>query len=151
MSAAPVSFTPIGVLHTALQHPAETPIQSARSCAPGWVEVDAAFEEGLEGIEGFSHIILIYVLHRAGRPQSWKVRPFLDDRLHGVFATRFPVRPNPIGLSVVRLLRRDGCRLEFEGADMLDGSPLLDIKPYVPDFDQHAATRVGWYEDRAHK
>ncbi len=151
MHTRPVAFTPIGVLHTPLQQPAEAPIQSARSSVRGWAAVDAAYEEGLEGVEGFSHIILIYVLHRASRPQSWKVKPFLDDRLHGVFATRFPERPNPIGLSVVRLLHRDGCRLDFEGADMLDGSPLLDIKPYVPDFDQHAATRVGWYENRAHK
>lgn len=144
-----IALTPIGILHTPLRQPAGTPIQSARSTVRGQAHIDPAFADGLDGIEGFSHIILIYLLDRVPPPVSWKVQPFLDDRLHGVFATRHPARPNPIGLSVVRLLQRSGVMLEFEGADMLDGTPLLDIKPYVPEFDQHPATRVGWYEKRA--
>jgi tRNA-Thr(GGU) m(6)t(6)A37 methyltransferase TsaA len=80
-----------------------------------------------------------------------QVKPFLDNQEHGIFATRYPYRPNPIGISIVKLLLREGCVLTVEGIDTLDGTPLLDIKPYVPDFDQQTNTRVGWYETRSKK
>jgi tRNA (adenine37-N6)-methyltransferase len=138
----------IGILHTPFHDPKETPIQAIRSQAEGWIEVLPEYEAGLEGIEAFSHIYLLYILHQAGETRL-RVQPFLDDREHGVFATRHPMRPNHIGISVVELLSRDGTRLNVRGVDMLDGTPLLDIKPYVPDFDWREGTRTGWYENRA--
>jgi tRNA-Thr(GGU) m(6)t(6)A37 methyltransferase TsaA len=114
------------------------------------VEVYPQFVDGLQDIEGFSHIILLYVFHQSSG-YSLRVKPFLDDQLRGLFATRYPGRPNPIGLSVVRLLRRRENILEIEGVDVLDGTPLLDIKPYVPDFDVHTETRTGWYEFRSNR
>jgi tRNA (adenine37-N6)-methyltransferase len=139
---------PIGVIHTPFTDKAQTPIQSSRSQAIGQVEVDLEFAAGLQDLEGLSHLILLYVFHRS-TGYALQVKPFLDDQLHGLFATRYPARPNPIGLSVVRLLARRGNRLEIEGVDMLDGTPLLDIKPYVPEFDVRTETRTGWYENRS--
>ena len=123
------------------------PIQASRSQAKGVVEVYPEFVEGLQDIEGLSHLFLLYVFHES-LGYSLIVKPFLDDQLHGLFATRYPYRPNPIGLSVVRLIARKGNTLEVEGMDMLDGTPLLDIKPYVPDFDIRTDTRNGWYDSR---
>jgi tRNA-Thr(GGU) m(6)t(6)A37 methyltransferase TsaA len=139
---------PIGVIRTPFSDPSQTPIQPSRSKAEGTVEVDAAYEEGLEDLEGFSHIILVYLFH-CSSGYSLKVKPFLDDRQHGLFSTRYPRRPNPIGLSVVRLIGREGRILHIAGADVLDGTPLLDIKPYVPEFDAQADVRFGWLEPRA--
>ena len=139
---------PIGVIHTPFTDKAQTPIQPARSQAAGWVEVYSDFTEALQGLEGFSHIILLYVFHQSDG-YSLRVQPFLDDQLHGLFATRYPRRPNPLGLSVVQVRGLRGSVLEIEGVDMLDGTPLLDIKPYVPDFDVYAPTRIGWYETRS--
>jgi tRNA-Thr(GGU) m(6)t(6)A37 methyltransferase TsaA len=140
----------IGVIHTAWAAAAGTPIQSSRSDAPGEVEVFSEYAEGLDGIEGFSNLYLIYGFHQAAPGFDLHVTPFLDDQPHGLFATRFPRRPNRLGISVVELVRRDGNRLIFRGADMLDGTPLWDVKPYVVDFDVFPATRFGWYERRAH-
>ena len=100
--------------------------------------------------KNFHIFFLLYVFHRAPDQIPLKVTPFLDDHIHGVFATRYPNRPNPLGLSVVRLVNREGNKLEILGADMLDGTPLVDIKPYVPDFDIHQVTKIGWYASRAH-
>ena len=111
------------------------------------MEVFPEFADGLQDLEGFSHIILLYVFHQS-HGYTLRVKPFLDDQLRGLFATRYPCRPNPIGLSVVRLLARQEKILEIEGVDVLDGTPLLDIKPYVPDFDLRNGTRTGWYETR---
>lgn len=139
---------PVGVIHTPFHEKAETPIQSARSTAPGQVEIDPQYLDGLDGVEQFSHVYLIYGFHLANADVKLKVQPFLDDQEHGVFATRFPCRPNPLGLSVVRLLQRKGNVLFFEGADMLDGTPLLDIKPYIPEFDVFKVEQTGWYQTR---
>jgi tRNA-Thr(GGU) m(6)t(6)A37 methyltransferase TsaA len=139
---------PIGVIHTPFTDKAQTPIQSSRSQAIGQVEVDLEFAAGLQDLEGLSHLILLYVFLQS-MGYALQVKPFLDDQLHGLFATRYPARPNPIGLSVVRLLARRGNQLEIEGVDMLDGTPLLDIKPYVPEFDVRTDTRTGWYENRS--
>ncbi len=144
-----ILLKPIGTIHSPFSTPAETPIQTTRSTAYGEVELYPEFEGGLEGIEGFSHLILICYLHQAPPNPELRVKPFLDDHTHGVFATRFPHRPNPIGVSVVRLLNRDGRRLSVQGLDIMDGTPLLDIKPYVPDFDVFTADRIGWYSTRA--
>ena len=135
---------PIGVIHSPFSTKEETPIQPVRSQARGLVEVYPQFEAGLDDLEGFSHLFLLYVFHRS-EEYDLKVRPFLDDSLHGLFATRYPCRPNPIGLSVVELVSRQGSRLEIQGVDVLDGTPLLDIKPYVPEFDTRQNVRSGWF------
>lgn len=139
---------PIGVIHSPFTEKDQTPIQASRSQAIGLVEVHTEFIEGLAGIEGFSHLYLLYVFHQS-TGFSLQVKPFLDDREHGLFATRYPRRPNPLGISIVRLLSRQENALMVEGIDVLDGTPLLDIKPYVPDFDHHADIRVGWYATRS--
>lgn len=142
-------FKPIGIIHTTLTDEDTAPIQSARSDHEGFVEIFPEFSAGLDGIEGFSHIYLIYCFFKAGDESSLLVTPFLDHRKRGVFSTRFPLRPNPIGFSVVRLIRREEGLLYFKGADMLDGTLVLDIKPYLPDFDIFNAERVGWFNDRS--
>jgi len=139
---------PIGVIHSPFTDKKQTPIQPTRSQAVGQVEVYPEFAEGLQDIEGLSHVILLYVFHGLSG-YTLRVKPFLDDALHGLFATRYPCRPNPIGLSIVRLIARHDNVLEIEGVDVLDGTPLLDIKPYVPDFDAQENVRVGWYETRS--
>jgi tRNA-Thr(GGU) m(6)t(6)A37 methyltransferase TsaA len=146
MRGQTVSCRIIGLIHSEHLRPEETPIQPvfAEGCR-GRVEVLPEFEEGLRDIEGFSHVYLVYHLHRAGSAQL-TVKPFLDDAEHGVFATRSPRRPNAIGLSVVELVRREGNVLHVNGLDVLDGTPLLDIKPYVARFDCIRTTRNGWQD-----
>jgi tRNA-Thr(GGU) m(6)t(6)A37 methyltransferase TsaA len=138
---------PIGVIHTPFNQQKGMPIQPVFSQAVGRVEVFPEYADGLQDLESFSHVILIYVLHRT-EGYTLRVRPYLDDEAHGLFATRYPCRPNPIGLSTVRLLGRRGSVLEVEGIDVLDSTPLLDIKPYVPDFDARSEARAGWYDSR---
>lgn len=142
---------PIGVIHTPFHEKSETPIQFARSTASGEIEIFPEYKQGLESIDGFSHLILLYVFHEALDCHDLLVKPFLDEQLHGVFATRFYRRPNPIGFSVVRLVARNGPHLQIQWVDMLDGTPLLDIKPYVPEFDVHSVDKLGWYATRSHK
>lgn len=141
-------FQPIGIIHTPNIEKPLTPIQSSRSELQGTVEVFPQYTEGLQGLEEFSHIFLFYEFHRSGKEASLLVSPFLDDRKHGIFATRYPYRPNPLGFSVVRLTSRQENILFFTGADMLDGTPLLDIKPYIPDFDVFDAQETGWFKNR---
>lgn len=144
----PVSYLPIGVVRSPFMTTHGMPIQAvAARGVRGRVELDPAHAEGLADIEGFSHLILLYHLHEVTAPQL-SVTPFLDTASHGIFATRSPARPNAIGMSTVRLLSVDGCTLEVEGIDILDGTPLLDIKPYVPQFDDREGARIGWYADR---
>lgn len=122
------------------------PIQPAGATSvKGQVEVLSAYQDGLQDLDGFSHIILLYLFHRS-RGFELKVVPFLDTTSRGVFATRAPKRPNPIGLSVVQLERIEGRILHVQGIDVLDGTPLLDIKPYVPEFDVQVEVRTGWLE-----
>jgi len=142
---------PIGVIRTPFTKISEAPIQSSRSTAFGEIEVFSEYEAGLDSIDRLSHLILIYVFHAALNSTELMVKPFLDNQLHGIFATRFYCRPNPIGLSVVRLIQRTGSLLQIQCVDMLDGTPLLDIKPYVPEFDVHAVDKLGWYARRAHQ
>jgi len=136
---------PIGVIHSPFTDKSQTPIQASSSQAIGFVEIYTEFAEGLQDLEGFSHIILFYVFHES-TGYSLHVKPFLDDQMRGVFATRYPARPNQIGFSVVRLISPIANVLQVEGVDMLDGTPLLDIKPFVPEFDIRTDTRAGWYE-----
>lgn len=141
-----ITLTPIGVIHSPFQRLDEMPIQpSSETSAPGTVEIYPQFADGLKDLEGFSHLILIYCFHKASRV-ALTVTPFLDSEPRGVFATRAPVRPNPIGLSVVPLRKIEACTLFVDRLDVLDGTPLLDLKPYVPEFDQGTKVRTGWLE-----
>lgn len=141
-----IEYRPIGVIQTPFESLEGMPIQPAGAqAARGDVNVFPEYAEGLRDLDGFSHLMLLYHFHQAAEPKL-VVTPFLDSRSHGIFATRAPTRPNPIGLSVVRLLSIEGCTLHVENIDILNGTPLLDIKPYVPEFDHHAADRVGWLE-----
>jgi tRNA-Thr(GGU) m(6)t(6)A37 methyltransferase TsaA len=122
------------------------PIQpTSDTSAAGTIEIFPEYAPGLKDLEGFSHIILIYHLNQAG-PAKLEVTPFLDNQTHGIFATRAPTRPNPIGLSVVRLKSIEANILLVDNLDILDGTPLLDIKPYIPEFDYRAEVRTGWLE-----
>jgi tRNA-Thr(GGU) m(6)t(6)A37 methyltransferase TsaA len=146
MTSKEIIFRPIGIINTPFQLPEGMPIQpSAAEGEKGSVVLDPEYQSGLDDLEGFSHIVLLYFFHRAGE-YNLKLKPFLDDVKRGVFATRAPRRPNGIGISVVELVNVSGNILEIQNVDMLDGTPLLDIKPYVPDFDQIDEVRIGWLE-----
>jgi len=138
---------PIGVIHSPFLEKSQVPIQASRSKAKGTLEIYPEYIEGLQDLKGFSHIILLYIFHKSSG-YSLLVKLFLDDQLHGLFATRYPLRPNPSGLSIVRLETRYGSMLDVEGVDVLDGTPLVDIKPYVPEFDERSNTCMGWYNTR---
>jgi tRNA-Thr(GGU) m(6)t(6)A37 methyltransferase TsaA len=144
----PVTYRPIGVIRTPFGDTDGMPIQAMAAIGvSGRIDLDPALVEGLRDLEGFSHLTLLYHLHRIAAPRL-TVTPFLDDQPHGIFATRSPARPNPIGLSTVRLISISGASLEIEDVDMVDGTPLLDIKPYVPAFDQRDEVKVGWFAGR---
>ncbi len=146
-----ITYRPIGIIHSPFKSPKGSPIQpSAAEGAEGKVEIYSEFMEGLEDLAGFSHVFLIYHFHLS-KKFALKVKPFLDDRQRGLFATRAPSRPNPIGISVVRLIKIDGRNLHIQNLDVVDGTPLLDIKPYVPAFDVHPADRIGWVKDKITK
>jgi tRNA (adenine37-N6)-methyltransferase len=145
---APIAFRPIGIIRTPFETVDGMPIQASAAVGiRGRIELEPGLAAGLADLGGFSHLILIYHLHEIRAPRL-TVLPFLDDRPHGIFATRSPARPNPIGLSTVRLVGVDGTTLVVEDVDMLDGTPLLDLKPYVPAFDDRPGARAGWFEER---
>jgi len=139
-----ITYKPIGIIHSPFAEPKGAPIQPPAALnTPGTVVLFPEYQEGLQDLEGFSHLFLIYHFHLS-QQYNLKVTPFLDVTKRGVFATRAPARPNPIGLSVVRLERLEGCTLHILDVDVVDGTPLLDIKPYVPAFDVRAEARIGW-------
>ncbi|HEY5975975.1 MAG TPA: tRNA (N6-threonylcarbamoyladenosine(37)-N6)-methyltransferase TrmO [Geobacteraceae bacterium] len=144
-----IRYTPIGTIHSPYTTLAGMPIQPAGAAGVmGTVVLSPAYAAGLKDLEGFSHLILLYHLHKS-RGCQLEVVPFLDTVSHGIFATRSPARPNPIGLSIVRLREVNGNLLLIENVDILDGTPLIDIKPFVPAFDLPeplAAARAGWFD-----
>jgi len=145
-----IKYKPIGIIHSPFKEPKGMPIQSAVAMdIEGTVEIFPEYAEGIESIEGFSHIILIYHFHLSKKAKL-KVKPYMDDKLRGVFATRAPSRPNPIGLSTVKIVEIKGRKIHVKGLDIVDGTPLLDIKPYVPEFDVRDA-KIGWLEENVHK
>ncbi len=149
MNRTTIAFNPIGIIHSEHRIAEKTPVQPvyAKGCR-GQVEVFPEFVAGLRDLAGFSHIYLLYHLHAAG-PARLLVKPFLQDVEHGIFATRSPWRPNPIGISIVELLKVDGPVLHLDLVDILDGTPLLDIKPYTAKFDRFEieALRNGWQDE----
>lgn len=139
-----ISYQPIGIIHSPFKDIKGMPIQSAGAKGiKGTIDLKPEYAAGLKDLAGFSHIILLYHFHLS-QSYSLRLKPFLDKAMHGVFATRAPRRPNSIGLSVVKLLRVEGRTLYIEEVDVIDGTPLLDIKPYVPEFDAKRAKRIGW-------
>jgi tRNA (adenine37-N6)-methyltransferase len=139
-------YKSIGIIRSPFKSLEGMPIQPAgANGVEGIVEVESKYENGLKDLDGFSHIILIYHFHRS-EGFSLQVVPFLDDEPRGLFATRAPKRPNPIGFSVVKLKEVRENILKIENVDILDGTPLLDIKPFVPDFDVYKNVQTGWLE-----
>jgi len=140
------TFEPIGLIHTPFHTLEDMPIQpTSQSSQPGVVEVFPQYTTGLQDLDGFSHIYLIYHLHQAA-PCRLSVTPFLDTHPRGLFATRVPCRPNPIGLSLVQLEGIQENKLHIARLDILDQTPLLDIKPYIPEFETGQQVRIGWVE-----
>jgi tRNA-Thr(GGU) m(6)t(6)A37 methyltransferase TsaA len=146
-----ITYRPIGIIRTPFKKPEGTPIQaSAPSGARGTVEVLPEYMEGLKDLDGFSHVILIYHFHLS-KAYRLLAKPFLDDKEHGIFAIRGPSRPNPIGISTVRLEKIKDNVISFKDVDIVDGTPLLDIKPYLPAFDQREVSKIGWLEGKLNK
>jgi len=143
-----IRFIPIGTIHTPYKTKEGMPIQSiAAEGIKGSIKLKKKYVKGLLDLEGFSHIYLIYYFHKS-KGLKLLVKPFLDDRLHGIFSTRAPQRPNLIGISVVKLIRIKDNILEIENVDMIDGTPLLDIKPYISEFDIHEIVKNGWMNEK---
>ena len=144
-----IKYNPIGTIHSPFRDIKGMPIQSVGAKGVmGTVEINPEYADGLKDLDGFSHIILIYHLHLS-EGFSLMVKPFMDDNLRGVFATRAPRRPNSIGISVVKLVQIENNILQIEEVDIIDNTPLLDIKPYVPDFDNRNAERIGWLSGKS--
>lgn len=143
-----ITLSPIGRLETPFNDIADMPIQpSVLADTRGKAVLDEKFMPGLKDLDGFSHIILLFLLHKISGYQL-EVVPFMDTLPHGIFATRSPKRPNRIGMSIVRVESVEGNIVHFKGVDMLNGSPLLDIKPYYSYFDQQTQVRNGWLEGK---
>ena len=145
-----ISFKPIGTVHSPFQEKKD--IKKWRNIDPkgfepiqGELEIFDEFAEGLQDIDGFSHIILLFVFHESEEKKLFAHPPF-DNRRRGIFSTRSPNRPNPIGFTVLRLLKRDKNKIQVQGMDMIEGTPILDIKPYTPR-DQKPDARFGWLEE----
>jgi tRNA-Thr(GGU) m(6)t(6)A37 methyltransferase TsaA len=151
MNPDSITYQPIGIIHSPFNQPKGTPIQppAARDIA-GTVEIFPEYVPGLKDLDGFSHIVLLFHFHLS-KEAKLEVIPFMDTKLRGVFATRAPSRPNPIGLSVVRLQKIENNILHILDVDIVDGTPLLDIKPYVSAFDERDVEKIGWLKNNIHK
>lgn len=146
-----IIFKPIGVVHSGYTEKKDVPIQGMYSHeSHGSVEVFAEYEEALKDVSGFSHLILLYHFHKADGPRLL-FKPFLDKEVRGMFSIRHFNRPNPIGISIVKVNALNGRFLDVTDVDILDGTPLLDIKPYVPDFDERSCVSTGWYSNASEK
>lgn len=146
-----INYKPIGIIHSPFKEPKGTPIQpSGAKNIDGTVEVFPEYSRSLKDLDGFSHIFLVYHFHLS-RKTSLRVKPYMDEESHGVFAMRGPSRPNPIGISAVNLVSIEDNILHIKNVDVVDGTPLLDIKPYVPQFDIREVEKIGWLEKNVHK
>ena len=143
-----ITLEPIGVIHSPYEKKEDIPIQGVfKPEGAGTIEVFKEYEEGLQDVEGFSHLVILYYFHKS-KDFCLLGKPFLEDNLHGIFAIRSPNRPNHLGVSVVRLLERKGNLLKVGEIDVFDRTPLLDIKPYVPKFDERKDVKIGWLEGK---
>lgn len=143
-----IIIQPVGIAHTPIKCKEDAPIQGAFSPDTfGQLEILPEYAEGLKDVEMFSHLIVMYHFDRAGEVKLVR-STFLDDSPHGVFASRHPCRPNGVGLTVVRLMSRSENLLEVSGIDVLDGTPIIDIKPYIPRFDCFPEANEGWAEGK---
>ncbi len=146
-----IRYKPIGMIHTPFEDTKNIPIQpSAAKGITGIIEIYPEYAKGLKDLDGFSHILLIYHFHLS-EGFHLEVRPFLDENKRGVFSTRAPRRPNNIGISVVKLVRIEKNILHFENADMVNNTPLLDIKPFIPDMNPNDTVKTGWLTEVKHK
>jgi tRNA-Thr(GGU) m(6)t(6)A37 methyltransferase TsaA len=145
-----LELKPIGIIHSPYKNRVEAPYQGYRSKKISQIEVFKEFEEGLKDIEGFSHIVVIFWFHKSQGYHLLVKTPW-DDILHGLFATRSPHRPCPLGLTVVELVARQKNVLQVKGLDAMDGTPLLDIKPYIPEADERSVVKPGWLEGKLGK
>ena len=144
-----INYEPIGTIHSPFKQIENMPIQpSSAQGIQGHIELDEDYMDGLSDLDGFSHIYLIFHLHLS-KTFELKVVPFLDDQLRGVFSTRAPKRPNPIGLSVVKLVEINHNIITIENVDIVDGTPLLDIKPFVNEMNGVTDYRIGWLTNHA--
>jgi tRNA (adenine37-N6)-methyltransferase len=147
-----LTYKSIGVVHSPFKEPKNVPIQAVASKGTtGTLEIYPEYAEGLQDLDGFSHLILLYHFHLIKEDYSLMVKPFLDDQLHGVFATRSPARPNKIGISVVSLTKMEKNTLHVQDVDIIDGTPLIDIKPFVPEFDCRKTDKIGWFSGKISK
>jgi tRNA-Thr(GGU) m(6)t(6)A37 methyltransferase TsaA len=146
-----LNVRPVGRVRCNATEPGQLPIQGRLADPPlaGVVELEPGLADALDDVDGFEFVWLLWWADRSGDWQT-KVVPYVDDRQRGLFATRAPSRPNPIGLTAVRVLGRDGATLRVEGLDMLDGTPVLDIKPYIPSADAMPDARAGWLSEKTH-
>ena len=146
-----IKYEAIGEVRSSFKEPEGTPIQPTSSgTGEGRIILDKKYKKGLKDLEGFSHLIILYHCHKAGE-YSLQTKPFMEDEKHGIFSIRAPSRPNSIGLSVVKLDRIEDNILFIKNIDMLDSTPVLDIKPYVPQFDDRENVKIGWLEDNIEK
>lgn len=143
-----IEYRQIGTIYSPFEKKEGMPIQAiSANGAKGKIEINKDLEEGISDLDGFSHIFLIYSFHKS-EGFDLKTKPFLSDKFLGVFATRAPKRPNAIGISVVKILSINKNIIEIENIDVLNGTPLLDIKPYIPEFDIHKVEKIGWLENK---
>ncbi len=143
-----IKLNPIGVVHSPFKEPSGVPKDSIDGMNyQGTVEIFPQYKDGLKDLDGFSHIIILFYFHKSEYYHLIS-KPYLDDHPRGVFATRSPHRPNLIGLSVVKLLRIDDNIIYVRGIDMIEGTPVLDIKPYIPEFESNEGIIIGWLEGK---
>jgi len=146
-----ICFKPIGIIHTPFKTLKGIPIQPSMSDAKGTIEIFPEYKSGVKDLSRFSHIYCLYFFDMVKLPVPLQSKPFLDNELKGVFAIRTPFRPNPIGLSILQILKIEENRIHVDNVDILDGTPILDLKPYVAQFDNIKKTKIGWLEGKIKK
>ena len=146
-----ISFKPIGIIHSPFKTFKGIPIQSSMSNTNGEVEIFPEFEGGLKDLDGFSHMVCLYYFDMINQPVPVQSKPFLDDEIKGVFAMRTPFRPNPIGLSIFQIKEIKNRKIKVNNIDTLDKTPVIDIKPYIPYFDEVKNFKIGWLKDKIKK
>lgn len=146
-----ICFNPIGIIHTEFTSLKGIPIQFYMSDSKGIIEIFPQYQNGLKDLEGFSHIYCIYFFDMVKLPVPLQSKPFLDNKLRGVFSIRTPSRPNPIGLSILEILEIKKNKIKVNNVDILDQTPILDIKPYIYEFDCTKSFKHGWIEDKIKK